>query len=85
MTTTTPGDPAPSGFAAGEMASTYRPAEIEPEIYARWLAADVFAPDGRGSSPDTRKPPFVIVQPPPNVTGALHIGHALTARPSRTR
>jgi valyl-tRNA synthetase len=79
MATTTPHDPAPSGFAAGAMSSTYRPADIEPEIYARWLAADVFAPDGRGSSPDTRKPPFVIVQPPPNVTGALHIGHALTA------
>jgi len=79
MTSTKPRDPTSSGFAAGEMASTYRPAEIEPEVYARWLTADVFAPDGRGSSPDTRKPPFVIVQPPPNVTGALHIGHALTA------
>jgi valyl-tRNA synthetase len=77
MTATAPREP--GGFAGAEMASTYRPAEIEPEIYARWLEADVFPPDGRGVSSDPRKGPFVIVQPPPNVTGALHIGHALTA------
>jgi valyl-tRNA synthetase len=75
----TPREASPGGFAGAAMASTYRPAEIEPEIYARWLEAEVFAPDGRGSTPDPRKGPFVIVQPPPNVTGALHIGHALTA------
>jgi valyl-tRNA synthetase len=57
----------------------YAPAEFETAIYERWLAADVFAPDGSGSRADPSKPPFVIIQPPPNVTGALHIGHALTA------
>ncbi|HWH23385.1 MAG TPA: class I tRNA ligase family protein, partial [Candidatus Limnocylindria bacterium] len=62
-----------------EMAPVYRPAEVEPRIYERWLAADVFAPDGAGSRADGRKPPFVIIQPPPNITGALHLGHALTA------
>ena len=36
-------------------------------------------PDGAGSRADWSKPPFVITQPPPNITGALHIGHALTA------
>ena len=60
------------------MPPVYRAADVESEIYERWLAADVFAPDGRGSRADDSKPPFVITQPPPNVTGALHIGHALT-------
>ena len=44
--------------------------------YERWLAADVFAPDGAGSRADDAKPPFVVIQPPPNVTGSLHLGHA---------
>ena len=54
---------------------TCRPSSRAP-IYERWLAADVFAPDGAGSRADRRKPPFVIIQPPPNVTGSLHLGHA---------
>jgi len=62
--------------SAAEMAKTYRPADIEPRVQARWLAADVFAPDGVGSRADQAKQPFVIIQPPPNVTGALHLGHA---------
>ena len=55
------------------------PADFEAAIYERWLAADVFAPDGAGSRADPAKPPFVIIQPPPNITGALHLGHALTS------
>ena len=47
-------------------------------IYERWLEADVFAPDGKGNRADWSRKPFVITQPPPNITGALHIGHALT-------
>ena len=39
-------------------------------------AADVFAPDGAGSTADPALPPFTIIQPPPNVTGSLHLGHA---------
>ncbi len=62
-----------------DLPKAYAPAEVETAIYERWLAADVFAPDGAGTRADPSKPPFVIVQPPPNVTGALHIGHALTA------
>ena len=58
------------------LAKAYRPADVEGAIYARWLAADVFAPDGAGSRADPAKPPFVIIQPPPNVTGSLHLGHA---------
>ena len=59
-----------------ELPRTWNPADIEPGIYERWLDADVFAPDGTGSHPDMDKPPFVIIQPPPNVTGSLHLGHA---------
>jgi valyl-tRNA synthetase len=54
----------------------YRPSEVEGPIYERWLAADVFAPDGAGSTADPDLPPFTIIQPPPNVTGSLHLGHA---------
>jgi valyl-tRNA synthetase len=48
----------------------YRPAEIEGRHYARWEAAGYFAPAGTGA-------PYCIVIPPPNVTGTLHMGHAL--------
>ncbi len=61
------------------LARTYDPAVVEGEIYERWLAADVFAPDGAGSRARPGAAPFVIIQPPPNVTGALHLGHAFTA------
>ncbi len=59
-----------------ELPKAYVPAEFEAGIYERWLAADVFAPDGAGSRADVDKPPFVIIQPPPNITGSLHLGHA---------
>ncbi len=60
----------------GGLARAYAPSEVEGPIYERWLAADVFAPDGVGSTADQSLPPFVIIQPPPNVTGSLHLGHA---------
>jgi valyl-tRNA synthetase len=56
----------------------YDPGSVEGRIYAAWLAADVFAPDGKGSRADPDAEPFVVIQPPPNITGALHLGHALT-------
>jgi valyl-tRNA synthetase len=59
-----------------ELPKAYQPAEFEAGIYERWLAADVFAPDGAGSRADDSLPPFTIIQPPPNITGSLHIGHA---------
>ncbi|HEY3517799.1 MAG TPA: valine--tRNA ligase [Gammaproteobacteria bacterium] len=52
------------------MNKDYRPAEIEGRHYARWEAAGYFAPAGNGA-------PYCIVIPPPNVTGTLHMGHAL--------
>src|SRR4051794_41681034 len=59
-----------------ELEKTYRPSDVEGPVYERWLAADVFAPDGAGSTADPALPPFTIIQPPPNVTGSLHLGHA---------
>ncbi|HEX5015572.1 MAG TPA: valine--tRNA ligase [Candidatus Limnocylindrales bacterium] len=59
-----------------DLPKAYHPADFEAAIYERWLAADVFAPDGEGSRADESLPPFTIIQPPPNITGSLHIGHA---------
>ena len=53
---------------------TYEPAAVEGRIYDGWLEADAFAA-GAGARPGAE--PFTIVIPPPNVTGSLHIGHAL--------
>ena len=55
-----------------ELAKNYNPSEFEDRIYAEWNEAGYFKPD-----PDTKKKPFSIVIPPPNVTGQLHMGHAL--------
>ncbi|HTG40826.1 MAG TPA: valine--tRNA ligase [Methylomirabilota bacterium] len=62
-----------------DLPKAYRPADFEGAIYERWLAADVFAPDGAGSTADPEAQPFVIIQPPPNITGSLHLGHAQRA------
>ena len=55
-----------------ELAKNYNPGEFEGRIYESWCENNYFAPD-----PDPKKPPFSIVIPPPNVTGQLHMGHAL--------
>ena len=70
---------APMSTAGVGLPKAYVPAEFEGSIYERWLAADVFAPDGAGSRADPDLEPFVVIQPPPNITGALHLGHALTS------
>ena len=54
------------------LAPQYDSREVEPRLYQRWLDAGVFT--ARADSP---KPPYVIVIPPPNVTGVLHMGHGL--------
>ena len=54
------------------LAKSYDPAPIEDKWYAKWQADGLFKCD-----PDSPKPPFSIVIPPPNVTGSLHVGHAL--------
>ena len=55
-----------------ELASAFTPNEIEGPLYKKWLDAGYFTADANSS-----KEPFTIVIPPPNVTGNLHIGHAL--------
>jgi valyl-tRNA synthetase len=55
---------------------TFDPKTAEPRLYGQWEAAGAFSPDqGRAADPDAEA--FSIVIPPPNVTGSLHIGHAL--------
>lgn len=53
---------------------TYQPADVESRIYDAWLETNSFAA-GAGAKPGAET--FTIVIPPPNVTGSLHIGHAL--------
>ncbi len=55
-----------------ELAKNYNPAEFEDRLYSEWCEKGYFKPD-----PDEKKKPFSIVIPPPNVTGQLHMGHAL--------
>ncbi len=54
------------------LAKTYEPGEVEQKWYAYWEKHDLFHANTK-----TDKPPFSIVIPPPNVTGSLHMGHAL--------
>src|ERR1700712_4064775 len=51
----------------------YEPAAVEPEIVERWLASGLFEPHEAGPDVET----YSIAIPPPNVTGTLHMGHAL--------
>jgi valyl-tRNA synthetase len=51
---------------------TYRPTEVEADLYAKWERSGAFACDPRSPAR-----PFVVMMPPPNVTGSLHMGHAL--------
>ena len=65
---------APDGASASttDLAPQYSPGEVEARLYESWVDAGYFT----AHAGDTR-PPFTIVIPPPNVTGSLHIGHAL--------
>jgi valyl-tRNA synthetase len=55
-----------------ELEKAYDPKSFEDRIYADWMAKGLFQPAG-----DPKKKPFVVVIPPPNVTGVLHMGHGL--------
>ncbi|MDD5701764.1 MAG: valine--tRNA ligase [Dehalococcoidales bacterium] len=57
-----------------DMAKAYEPGKVEDKWYQFWIERDYFKP-----AIDPQKKPFTIIMPPPNVTGELHIGHALTA------
>ena len=55
-----------------ELAKTYDPKGIEDKIYQKWMEKKYFH-----AEVDRSKKPFTIVIPPPNITGQLHMGHAL--------
>src|SRR5215217_4703290 len=61
-------------FSNMEIAKTYNPKEAELDHYRRWESSGFFAPE---INEDANAEPFSIVIPPPNVTGTLHMGHAL--------
>jgi valyl-tRNA synthetase len=66
-------DPPPStGTRADALPKSWSPGAVESTIYQRWLDAGYFTAD-----PTSAKPGYSIVLPPPNVTGSLHMGHAL--------
>ena len=58
--------------ASFEMDKTYNPQSIETETYQRWEKSGAFV-----AHRDASKKPFTIVMPPPNITGQLHMGHAM--------
>ncbi len=57
----------------GEFPGQFEPLEVEERLYQTWVDKGYFTAD-----PKSKKEPYVIVLPPPNVTGVLHMGHALT-------
>ncbi len=59
-----------------EMEKTYNPADIEKRLYQKWLDGKYFLADAARGKREGKKP-FTIVMPPPNITGQLHMGHAL--------
>jgi valyl-tRNA synthetase len=59
-----------------DLAKSYDPADVEPRLIARDLAAGVFHAEA-----DPSRPPFIISMPPPNITGAAHLGHGSTYTP----
>ncbi len=58
-----------------EARSRYTPAEVEPRIVERWLASGIYHPDAAGEAAEN----YSLAIPPPNVTGVLHMGHALNS------
>jgi len=63
------------------MPKTYDPHSVEKRLYDWWEAQGYFRPETQVAKglADPTKPAFVITMPPPNITGALHLGHAMTA------
>ena len=55
-----------------ELAKAYEPHEVEERIYEFWMNGKYFH-----AEVDSKKKPYTIVIPPPNITGQLHMGHAL--------
>jgi valyl-tRNA synthetase len=57
-----------------ELAKAYDPKDVEPRWYAYWIEQRVFA---ASDEPGDQRPTYVLPMPPPNVTGSLHMGHAM--------
>jgi valyl-tRNA synthetase len=70
--TTNPAAQGAADSAATTLPTAYAPVEVEGELYERWVKNGYFTADAA-----SEKEPFTIVIPPPNVTGSLHVGHAL--------
>ncbi|MFI6521075.1 valine--tRNA ligase [Spirillospora sp. NPDC050679] len=71
---TTPSNERGPEAAEVDLPTQYQPADVEGRLYERWVSAGYFSADpGR----DPGRPAYSIVIPPPNVTGSLHMGHAL--------
>ncbi|MFF0543377.1 valine--tRNA ligase [Nocardia thailandica] len=68
----TSGAPDNSRNRADALPKNWNPGEVEADLYEGWVAAGYFTADASSD-----KPPYSIVLPPPNVTGTLHMGHAL--------
>ena len=56
-----------------EERTRYEPADVESRVFARWREAGIFHPEADGQASEN----YSIAVPPPNVTGSLHMGHAL--------
>ena len=71
-----PRPPPPSVYGMPQptftLAPQYESHDVEPRLYQRWMDAGIFT-----ARADSAKPPYVIMIPPPNVTGVLHMGHGL--------
>ncbi len=59
---------------AADIPRAYNASDVEPRIYQSWMDQGLFTPEV-----DESRIPFCVIMPPPNVTGELHLGHALTA------
>ena len=66
--------PGPDQRPGADIPRAYNPTDVEPRIYQLWEEGGYFTP-----KIEPGKDPFVVIMPPPNVTGELHLGHALTA------
>ena len=63
-----------------ELGPSYAAGEVERRVAARWAATEYGSPDAGPAAAEAARaelPPFTIIMPPPNVTGGLHVGHAL--------
>ncbi len=60
---------------SAELPKAYEPRDVEPRWYAYWLEHGVFE---ASVDPNDERPVYALMMPPPNVTGSLHMGHALT-------